>query len=218
MVKRCHKCNRKRGGVKTGGRKKKSRKSGGRLTHRRKGDANKLMNEMGRKYKGGFLPMLAASLLPALAPVVGNVLGKVLGKGLEAVKKGGTLTGGELMGGRSMGYAMRGGPEVMSSLGSVMSKGGALVGGKKKYVHHDKRLYEPAEEKLVIKKGGKKKYVHHDKQVYEPAKYSLKKRKGAGSRRSAANNPWIQHVKAYAKKHKIPYAMAVSEAKASYRK
>ena len=34
----------------------------------------------------------------------------------------------------------------------------------------------------------------------------------------AKTNPWIIHVKAYAKKHKISYGDAISKAKASYKK
>lgn len=31
-------------------------------------------------------------------------------------------------------------------------------------------------------------------------------------------NPWIEHVKAYAKKHNIPYGQAIAKAKATYKK
>lgn len=41
---------------------------------------------------------------------------------------------------------------------------------------------------------------------------------GAGTKKGAKHNPWIQHVKAYAKKHNIKYSEAISKAKSSYRK
>ena len=31
-------------------------------------------------------------------------------------------------------------------------------------------------------------------------------------------NPWIAHVKAFAKKHKIPYGEAIARARATYKK
>ena len=31
------------------------------------------------------------------------------------------------------------------------------------------------------------------------------------------HNSWIQHVKAYAKKNKVPYTVAMKEARASYK-
>ena len=40
----------------------------------------------------------------------------------------------------------------------------------------------------------------------------------AKQKASAKTNPWIQHVKAYAKKHGIKYGDAISKAKASYKK
>ena len=41
---------------------------------------------------------------------------------------------------------------------------------------------------------------------------------GAGTKKGAQHNPWIQHVKAYAKKHNIKYSEAISKAKSSYHK
>lgn len=40
----------------------------------------------------------------------------------------------------------------------------------------------------------------------------------AKQKAKAKSNPWIQHVKAYAKKHGIKYGDAISKAKASYKK
>jgi hypothetical protein len=37
-------------------------------------------------------------------------------------------------------------------------------------------------------------------------------------KQKAKENPWIKHVKAYAAKHKITYAEAISKAKSSYTK
>ena len=39
---------------------------------------------------------------------------------------------------------------------------------------------------------------------------------GAGLKNSSANK-WISHVKAYAKKHRVPYNIALKEAKKSYK-
>ena len=40
---------------------------------------------------------------------------------------------------------------------------------------------------------------------------------GAGSKAGAKTNPWIAHVKAYAKKHNISYGDAISKARPSYK-
>jgi hypothetical protein len=40
---------------------------------------------------------------------------------------------------------------------------------------------------------------------------------GAGSKAGAKSNPWIAHVKAYAKKHNISYGDAISKARPSYK-
>lgn len=40
----------------------------------------------------------------------------------------------------------------------------------------------------------------------------------AKQKAKAKSNPWIQHVKAYAKKHGIKYGDAISKARASYKK
>ncbi len=40
---------------------------------------------------------------------------------------------------------------------------------------------------------------------------------GAGSKAGAKANPWIVHVKAYAKKHNISYGDAISKARHSYK-
>tara|TARA_R110002126_G_scaffold31387_2_gene101116 strand:- start:1506 stop:1694 length:189 start_codon:yes stop_codon:yes gene_type:complete len=47
------------------------------------------------------------------------------------------------------------------------------------------------------------------------------KRQMGGSlkqKEKAKQNPWIKHVKAYAAKHKISYAEAISKSKSSYKK
>jgi len=41
---------------------------------------------------------------------------------------------------------------------------------------------------------------------------------GAGSKAGGKTNPWIAHVKAYAKKHNLSYGDAISKARSSYRK
>ena len=41
---------------------------------------------------------------------------------------------------------------------------------------------------------------------------------GAGSKAGAKTNPWIAHVKAYAKKHNLSYGDAISKARPSYSK
>ena len=40
---------------------------------------------------------------------------------------------------------------------------------------------------------------------------------GAGSKSGAKSNPWIAHVKAYAKKHNISYGEAIKKARPSYK-
>ena len=40
---------------------------------------------------------------------------------------------------------------------------------------------------------------------------------GAGSKAGAKSNPWIAHVKAYAKKHNISYGDAIKKARPSYK-
>ena len=40
---------------------------------------------------------------------------------------------------------------------------------------------------------------------------------GAGSKAGAKANPWIAHVKAYAKKHNISYGDAIKKARPSYK-
>ncbi|HNE92501.1 MAG TPA: hypothetical protein PKG56_00040 [Chitinophagaceae bacterium] len=40
---------------------------------------------------------------------------------------------------------------------------------------------------------------------------------GAGKKQAPTTNPWIRHVKKYAKEHGIKYAEAISMARASYR-
>ena len=40
----------------------------------------------------------------------------------------------------------------------------------------------------------------------------------AKQKAKAKSNPWIKHVKAYAKQHNISYGDAISKAKASYKK
>ena len=42
-------------------------------------------------------------------------------------------------------------------------------------------------------------------------------RAGAGTKKGARHSPWIKHVKAYAKKHNVPYKQALKQAKASYK-
>lgn len=42
-------------------------------------------------------------------------------------------------------------------------------------------------------------------------------KKSDGRAKAAKGNPWLMHVKAYAKKHNIPYQLAISEARASYK-
>ena len=41
---------------------------------------------------------------------------------------------------------------------------------------------------------------------------------GAGSKAGGKTNPWIAHVKAYAKKHNLSYGDAISKARSSYHK
>jgi hypothetical protein len=41
---------------------------------------------------------------------------------------------------------------------------------------------------------------------------------GAGSKAGAKTNPWIAHVKAYAKKHNLSYSESIAKAKSSYQK
>ena len=41
---------------------------------------------------------------------------------------------------------------------------------------------------------------------------------GAGSKAGAKTNPWVTHVKAYAKKHNLSYGDAISKARSSYHK
>ena len=41
---------------------------------------------------------------------------------------------------------------------------------------------------------------------------------GAGSKAGAKTNPWIAHVKAYAKKHNLSYGEAIPKARPSYSK
>ena len=45
-----------------------------------------------------------------------------------------------------------------------------------------------------------------------------KKRGGASVGAGGKTNPWIAHVKAYAKKHNLSYGDAISKARSSYRK
>lgn len=209
---KCHKC----GKSVKGGRRRKHRKSksttGGRMPSYYNGSGKK------RHLKGGFIGPLVAALAPTLLPMVAQGIGKLFGRGLGTRARengmrgsgldggfmtGGGLDGGFMTGGGLDGGFMTGGSREMrdlfkmadkygypSSLGSDQMRGAGLDGGK---------LYIGKSRHGGILTGGRK-------------------HKGAGSKRTAANNPWIQHVKAYARKHKIPYQLAISEARPSYGK
>jgi hypothetical protein len=69
--------------------------------------------------------------------------------------------------------------------------------------------------KKKMKKQGQKdkedeKLAMEVKGVKDKLKKGAKKKKGAGG--------WIAHVKAYAKKHGVSYKVAMTKAKASYKK
>lgn len=82
-------------------------------------------------------------------------------------------------------------------------EGGELIGGRKHRVHH---------RKAGVSAGRRR--VHHRKHAGEGEGRRMHHKKRAGVRAGA--NPWISHVKAYAKKHHISYRDAMSRARASY--
>ncbi len=215
MNPKCHKC----GKSVKGGRRRRHRKSsskGGIITGGRRHRRSHKVH-----LKGGFLGPLLAALAPTLIPMVAQGVGKLFGKGMatrarETGMMGAGLEGGmmlkphyppEMFGKGLEGGFMTGGSREMrnfyrmadkygypSSLGGEVMQGAGLEGGK-----------------LYI---GKK---HHGGIMTGGFSTGGSKHRGAGSKRTAANNPWIRHVKEYARKHKIPYQLAISEARPSYK-
>jgi hypothetical protein len=97
---------------------------------------------------------------------------------------------------------------VREILQNVIHGSGMSVGGRRKRVVHRK-------------KGGAKIYEHAGYGMMKKRK--APKRKGGarvGGKRKAArsgrSNPWIAHVKSYAKKHGLSYGEALKKARASY--
>lgn len=98
--------------------------------------------------------------------------------------------------------------------GARIGAGGAIAGGRKK----KKRGGAPVGGVGV---GGRKRKMKAGVLVDDlmhPNYYGQSKRKGGAPRakRGGAKNPWIAHVKAYARKHGLSYGEAMKKARSSY--
>ena len=103
----------------------------------------------------------------------------------------------------------------MSAVQETLVGGAVLLGGEM-----DLEGGSPKGHKKVMRKDG----THYWKVVDKRFKHHLTGKKTgksparkSASKRSASRNPWVMHVKKYAREHKISYGEALTKAKSSYK-